>query len=68
MAFKEVFIDRKSCKTYENGIKSQKYLLFFTFSKAVQCDWGLQQASSGPQPYVWHPALNFQTLSKGNKT
>lgn len=31
MAFKEVFIDRKSCKPYENGIKSQKYLLFFTF-------------------------------------
>lgn len=35
MDFKEVFIDRKSYKTYENGIKSQKYLLFFTFSKAA---------------------------------
>lgn len=35
MDFKKVFIDRKSYKTYENGIKSQKYLLFFTFSKAA---------------------------------
>lgn len=32
----EAFISRKSCKTYENSVKSPKLMSPFIFSKAVQ--------------------------------
>lgn len=50
----------KSCKTYENKIKSPKSMFFFVFSKVNQ--WtGLESClyySLAPRPYVWHPGLD----------
>lgn len=36
MVVGDVFISRKSSKTYENTVRSLKFMPSFTFSKAIQ--------------------------------
>lgn len=59
----KVYTRSKSCKTYENTVKSPKCLPFFTFSKVGQFGifvWPILAHG----PHVWHPWCPWKAVTE----